>query len=157
MCIRDSNSTNVTVTFTPHGDMPPIPNYGITLTLDIPSSEAHLNWYGRGPGEDYPDRNAATFMGRWHSTVPEQYFHYVVPQDGGHHSDTYQLSITNRKGHGYRITALDAPFVFSALPYSVEQLTEVSHDCDLKEEGKVFLNIDAAIMGIGNSLSLIHI
>lgn len=142
-------SVDFTAIFTPKGELPPLPNYGVTIALD--KTLQKLNWYGRGLVEDYPDRQSATSIGRWHSTVGEQYFHYARPQDGGHHSDTYELIITDRKGHGYKITALDAPFVFSALPYSVEQLSATAHDCDLKEEDKVYLNIDAAIMGIGNS------
>ena len=141
-------SIDVRITFTPKTSMP-LPCYGITFELD--KSMERISWYGRGPGEDYPDRQAATSMGRWNSTVAEQYFHYARPQDGGNHSDTYELTITDKKGHGYKITALDKPFVFSALPYSVEQLTNVAHDCDLVEGDKVYVNIDAAIMGIGNS------
>lgn len=142
-------SINVTATFSPHGDLPPVPNYGITLTLDGKYSK--LTWFGRGLIEDYPDRQSATCIGRWKSTVNEQYFHYAKPQDGGHHSDTYELSIIDAKGKGYKITALEHPFIFSALPYSVKQLTEKKHDIELQNEGKIFLNIDAAIMGIGNS------
>ncbi|MDO5447054.1 MAG: glycoside hydrolase family 2 TIM barrel-domain containing protein [Prevotellaceae bacterium] len=142
-------SVDFTAIFTPKGDLPPLPNYGVTFALD--KSCQQLNWYGRGLIEDYPDRQSATSIGRWQSTVGEQYFHYARPQDGGHHSDTYELVITDRKGHGYKITALDAPFVFSALPYSDKQLAETAHDCDLKVEDVVNLNIDAAIMGIGNS------
>ena len=140
---------DVRVTFTPKGDIPPVPNYGVTLILN--KELTNLSWYGRGLVEDYPDRQAATSIGRWKSTVAEQYFHFAKPQDGGHHSETYELAITDKKGHGYKITALDNPFVFSALPYSIRQLANTAHDCELKEEDKIFLNIDAAIMGIGNS------
>lgn len=143
-----NGSIDIKVIFTPKTNIP-IPCYGITFELD--KAMDNISWYGRGPGEDYPDRQSATSIGRWKSTVAEQYFHYARPQDGGNHSDTYELTITDKKGHGYKITALDKPFVFSALPYSVEQLTTTAHDCDLVEGKKVYLNIDAAIMGIGNS------
>ena len=142
-------STDVKVTFTPRGDIPPVPNYGITLTL--PKALTNISWYGRGLIEDYPDRQAATSIGRWKSTVAEQYFHFAKPQDGGHHSDTYELTITDSHGRGYKITALDKPFIFSALPYSLSQISTAAHDCELTEEDSIFLNIDAAIMGIGNS------
>ena len=49
-------------------------------------------------------------------------------------------------------TAEDAqPFSFSALPYSIAQLSTTAHDCDLETGNNVYLNIDAAVMGIGNS------
>ena len=142
-------SIDLTVTLNPKGDLPPLPCYGVTFAVD--KALQKLSWYGRGLEEDYPDRQSATAIGRWNSTVGSQYFHYARPQDGGHHSDTYELTITDKKGHGYRITALDAPFVFNALPYSDAQLTNTAHDCDLQPEDKVYVSIDAAIMGIGNS------
>ncbi len=141
-------SIDFRVIYTPYGVLPPIPCFGTTFLL--PKDLQNIDWYGRGLVEDYPDRQAAAFMGSWKSTVAEQYFHYVRPQDGGHHSNTYQLTITDDNGHGWRITALDVPFVFQALPYSVEQLTKTAHDCELIDEPYVFLSIDAAIMGIGN-------
>ncbi|MBQ0063601.1 MAG: beta-galactosidase [Prevotella sp.] len=146
----EDGSLDFRVTFTPHGSLPPVPCYGVTFML--PSSLNSLSWYGRGEVEDYPDRQAATSIGRWSSTVDEQYFHYVRPQDGGHHSDTYEVLLCDSiPGEGWSFTALDKPFVFQALPYSVRQLTTTAHDCQLRPEPYVFLSIDAAVMGIGNS------
>jgi beta-galactosidase len=62
-----------------------------------------------------------------------------------------EVTLTDSKGRGWRIIAVGAPFSFSALPYSDRQLYTTAHDCDLKPEGKVFLNINAAVMGLGNS------
>lgn len=142
-------SIDLTVIFKPQQNLFPIPCYGITFELNNQYNE--ISWYGRGLMEDYPDRQAATMIGRWKSNVSKEYFHYARPQDGGNHSSTYELSITDKNGHGWLISALDNPFTFSALPYSVRQLTETAHDSDLQRGNKTYLNIDTAIMGIGNS------
>ncbi len=55
-------------------------------------------------------------------------------------------------GKTLRIEAVDQPFSFSALPYSAQYLASKTHDYALKEEeGKTFLNINCAVMGLGNS------
>jgi beta-galactosidase len=142
-------SLDYIATFTPTGELPPLPCLGTTFVL--PASLTNVSWYGRGPLDSYPDRKEATSIGRWNSTVDAQYVHYPRPQDSGNHEEVTEVTITDSKGRGWRIIAVGAPFSFSALPYSDRQLYTTAHDCDLKPEGKVFLNINAAVMGLGNS------
>ena len=74
------------------------------------------------------------------------------PKDSGNHEQTAEVTITDTKGCGWTITAeAGKPFSFSALPYSIKQLSTTAHDCDLVKDGNVYLNIDAAVMGLGNS------
>jgi beta-galactosidase len=144
-------STDMTVTFTPQGLLPALPCLGVTLAL--PKSLQNLRYFGRGPWDNYPDRHASTYIDVWNSTVSEQYVHYPRPQDSGNHDDTYWVELTDSRGQGWLVTSADGrPFSFSALPYSVKHLYGTAHDCDLQEDGdRVYLNIDCAVMGLGNS------
>ena len=143
-------SIDFRATYTPEGTLPPLPCLGTTFVL--PKQLDRLSYFGRGPWDNYPDRHASTTIGMWKSTVGEQYVHYPRPQDSGNHDDTAFLELTDSKGKGWRITCTDAPFSFSALPYSVEHLFATAHDCDLKEDAEhIYLNLDAAVMGLGNS------
>lgn len=135
--------------YTPQGTLPTLPCFGNTFVL--PKEMTALSWYGRGPHDSYPDRNASTPIGLWNSTVDKQYTHYPRPQYNGNHGDVAMLRITDAKGRGWAITAEDNPFSFTALPYSTRQLAATAHDCDLTPEENVFLDIDAAVLGIGNS------
>ena len=91
-------------------------------------------------------------MGLWKSTVSKQYVHYARPQDSGNHEDCTMVEVKTKKGKKLRIEAVDAAFSFSALPYSAQYIASKSHDYELKEEeGKTFLSIDCAVMGLGNS------
>ena len=142
--------------FTPEGQLPPLPCLGITLKL--PKELQNIEYLGRGPWDNYPDRHAAALVDIYKSTVSEQYFHYPRPQDSGNHDDVQWLKITDDKGHGWLIEAEASPrggmegvFSFSALPYSVQQLYNATHDYELKEEDCVWLNLDCAVMGLGNS------
>lgn len=137
-------------TYTPEGSLPPLPCMGTTFVL--PPKMANVSWYGMGPYDTYPDRMEAAHIGRWNSKVSSQYVHYPRPQDSGNHEKTAEISITDDKGHGFMVTsATPDTFSFSILPYSIRQLSTTAHDCDLTPEGNVYLNIDAAVMGLGNS------
>ncbi len=143
-------SIDFTATYTPSGNLPPLPCLGNTLVL--PKQYGHLTYYGRGPNDNYPDRHASTTIALWKSTVGEQYVHYPRPQDSGNHDDVAYLELTDNKGGGWRVTCTDLPFSFAALPYSTDHLYATGHDCELVEDVQhIYLNLDAAVMGLGNS------
>ena len=139
------------VTFTPEGELPALPCLGVTLVLPKPYGK--LRYFGRGPWDNYPDRHSSTYIDTWESTVSEQYVHYPRPQDSGNHDDTYWLELTDDNGQGWHIATADGhPFAFSALPYSVQHIYTTAHDYDLQEDADyVYLNIDCAVLGLGNS------
>ena len=143
-------SVDFKAVYTPEGQLPPLPCVGNTFVLDKDMTQ--LSWYGRGLQDSYVDRLEATSIGRWTSSVAQEYVHYPRPQSSGNHEQTATLSLTTTKGKGYTVTTADGKlFSFSALPYSEKQLSTVAHDCDLQSEDYVYLNIDAAMMGLGNS------
>lgn len=145
-----SGSVEFKAVYTPEGQLPPLPCVGNTFVLDKDMTQ--LSWYGMGLQDSYVDRLEATAIGRWTSSVPQEYVHYPRPQSSGNHEQTVTLSLTTAKGKGYTVTTADGkPFSFSALPYSERQLSKTAHDCDLQPEDYVYLNINAAMMGLGNS------
>ena len=151
---RDSSFFILHSSFTPEGQLPPLPCLGITLKL--PKELQNIEYLGRGPWDNYPDRHVSALVDVYKSTVSEQYVHYPRPQDSGNHDDVQWLKITDDNGHGWLIEPLPlggagVGFSFSALPYSVQQLYNATHDYELKEEDCVWLNIDCAVMGLGNS------
>ena len=147
----DANgSVDFKATYTPDGELPPLPCVGNTFVM--PASYTNISWYGMGLLDTYPDRLEAAYIGRWNSTVDNQYVHYPRPQDSGNHEQVAELMLTDSKGNGWKVTTESGePFSFSALPYSDLQLYNTAHDCDLKVEDNVYLNINAAVMGLGNS------
>ena len=131
------------------GELPELPRLGLNFMLG--EQYGNISWYGRGPIESYPDRKEATYIGRWESTLEEQYTPYPRPQDGGNHEEVTDLRLTDHRGHGIRISAIDTPFSFSALPYTAEDLAGATHDCELVPRKQVVVSIDAAVLGLGNS------
>ena len=98
-----SESTR-TATFTPGRDAARkeasklnVPRIGVRFRL--PASMNQVEYFGRGPAENYLDRNAGSMVGLYKSTAEELYFPYVRPQENGHHTDTRWVSLsTGKKG-----------------------------------------------------------
>lgn len=149
--LKRDGSIDLRQTYQPEGQLPDLARLGVQLRL--PAALEQLTWYGMGPDETYPDRLAACQMGLWHSTVTEAYTHYPMPQDGGNHSHTTLLQLLDHRGHGLCITVLDGmkDFTYQALHYTPDELDAATHDFELKGTDDVILNLDCAVLGIGNS------
>ena len=136
-------------TFEIPDSLPPLPRLGILI--ELPREYELLTWYGRGPWDNYPDRKVSCPIGLWKSTVSEQYVHYARPQDSGNHEDCTMVELRTKKGKKLRIEAIHDHFSFSALPYSAHYIASKTHDYELEDQGKTYLSIDCAVMGLGNS------
>jgi beta-galactosidase len=145
----EQQGNEFTFTFEIPDSLPPLPRLGIVI--ELPREYEQLTWYGRGPWDNYPDRKQSCPIGLWKSTVSQQYVHYPRPQDSGNHEDCTFVELKTKKGKKIRIEAVDDVFSFSALPYSAQYLNSKTHDYELQDQGKTYLSIDCAVMGLGNS------
>ena len=136
--------------------MPPaIPRLGLSLKLD-PALEA-IAYYGRGPRENYVDRNSGSFLGLWQSTVSEQFEDYVRPQDNGCRTGVRWLALTDADGKGVRFSASE-PLIVQALHFAREDLEFARHRrgeprvrAALAPRPEVFLNLDVRQTGLGEA------
>ena len=145
----EQEGNEFTFTFTIPDGLPELPRIGIVI--ELPREYEQLTWYGRGPWDNYPDRKTSCPVSLWNSNVSEQYFHYPRPQDSGNHEDCTMVELKTKRGKALRIEAVDEPFSFSALPYSAQYIASKTHDYELEDQGKTYLSIDCAVMGLGNS------
>jgi beta-galactosidase len=125
-----------------------VPRIGAGLVLR-PGLE-RLTWYGRGPWEAYPDRLASTIVGRFESTVSEQYVPYILPQEHGHHPDARWLALTGADGAGLEVRGLPT-IGFGASHFSAADLTAARHTSDLEPRPEVLLSLDHAQRGLGTA------
>ncbi|HAP68911.1 MAG TPA: beta-galactosidase, partial [Flavobacteriales bacterium] len=130
-----------------------IPRYGMRLTL--PEQLNTITWYGRGPHENYSDRNYSAHVGLYTSLADSLYFPYIRPQENGYHTDTRWFQAVDKSGKGLKFTGLPS-ICFSALPNPLEDFQgenvaykENRHTIDVKERDGVFIHIDKAQRGLG--------
>lgn len=131
--------------------MPDLFRFGMELTM--PKAFRAIDFYGRGPWENYIDRQGAARIGRYTQSVDDQYWGYIRPQESGNKSDLRWWKLTNPDGNGFQIES-DAPFEASALPYAMDDLDDgpakrQSHSGSLVKRDFVTLNIASKQMGLG--------
>ena len=127
------------------------------MQLQMPASFSKLEYYGRGPEENYIDRHSSSFIGKYEANVKDEYYPYVRPQESGNHTDIRYFSIFNpTTGKGITFEGY-APMECSAIPYLVEDLDAGiekehawgQHSGDLVEKGLVQLHIQQRQLGLG--------
>lgn len=127
------------------------------MQLQMPASFSKLEYYGRGPEENYIDRHSSSFIGKYEANVKDEYYPYVRPQESGNHTDIRYFSIFNpTTGKGITFEG-NAPMECSAIPYLVEDLDAGiekehawgQHSGDLVEKGLVQLHIQQRQFGLG--------
>lgn len=134
-------------TVIPYGDMPAwIPRMGMSWVLD--KSLDQVAWYGRGPQENYPDRKSGYKIGKYSSTVGDMVEPYLIPQDYGLRTDNRWVKLQNGEGIGLQFSGSEL-FNFSALPYSVDNLTKALYTYQLLPFDGITFNFDHATSGVG--------
>lgn len=141
-----------------------IPRMG--MQMQLPAEYKNLTWLGRGPQENYIDRNSAAYVSVYESTVADQYTPYIRPQENGYKTDTRWLTLTDESGTGIMIKG-DPLICFSALnnihddfespgklsQYRKDAITANTHTVDVKPRDLVSLNVDLGQMGVGGDNS----
>ena len=107
-------------------EAPEIPRLG--MRFRIPASYHQIEYFGRGPVENYCDRKSSALVGRYRSTAEEQYTAYTRPQENGHKTDTRWLALMNESGKGLLIVADSSLMEFNALRNSVEDFDSEESD-----------------------------
>ena len=153
--------------------IPLIPKFGMRMRL--PAAYNQVRYYGRGPWENYPDRQSSALLGRYSQQVSEQYHYgYVRTQESGNHGGLRWLRLLDEGGNGLEMTAAE-PFAASALPLSLRDLDvayldggaasrnhsgqfgAAQHSLELKAKafenrrslGTTYVHVDQAQMGVG--------
>ncbi|GHT73111.1 beta-galactosidase [Bacteroidia bacterium] len=136
-------------------DLPEIPRFGMQMRL--PAEFDNFTYYGRGPWENYADRNTSSFIGIYNSTVAGQQVDYMRPQENGNKTDVRWLTLTNKDGLGIKITGTQPLSVKAAhnpasdLDFGVTKKN--AHPSDVTPRKEVFLNVDLKQRGLGGDNS----
>lgn len=149
--IYGNGDVKVTSTLNPgSNELPMIPEIGNMLTL--PKEFSTVTWYGRGPEENYIDRQSGYQVGLYQKDVKDFFIDYIKPQETGNRTDTKWVSLTNKDGIGFLVKAEDS-IEFNALHYTPEQLSNALHSYMLPVPSSITLRINQRQMGLGGDNS----
>ena len=126
------------------------------MTLQMPKQFDRIEYYGRGPAENYIDRNSSEFIGLYNNMVADEYFEYIRPQESGNHTDVRWFRVLNADGSGLEFYS-NAPMEASAMPYTMDQLDDGMnkdksvghHSGDLIPSGRTQVFIQQRQFGLG--------
>lgn len=136
--------------------MPDLLRYG--MKMEIPVAFENVSYYGRGPWENYIDRNTSSFIGNYSCKVEELKFDYIRPQENGYRTDVRTVSFTDKSGEGVEFIGFGAPICFNAR-YNYDEdfdpgLTKKQqHSIDVHKRDILAVNIDWKQMGVGGNNS----
>ncbi len=135
--------------------LPPLPRFGNIITLKEEFDQ--VAWYGRGPYENYQDRNTASFVGIYEASVADLYYPYIRPQENGYKTDVRWVSFRNEDGNGIRLSGSKL-LGFSAHHQTIEDFDPgmektQRHNVDVKRRPLVSINLDYEQMGVGGDNS----
>lgn len=130
--------------------LPEIPRVG--MLLGLADGFEQIEYYGRGPHENYCDRKTSAFVGIYHTSRDEQVIPYVSAQEFGNRTDTRWLVIKRKDGAGIKFIGQPV-FEFSAIPYTPEDLTlnrrGEKHFNEVPRRSNLYVTVDLAQMGVG--------
>ena len=158
----------VNTSFTPRSDFAPgtsgqyaLPRVGTRMTLA--AGLENLDYYGRGPQENYIDRNTSTNVGRYQSTVTKEFqSKYLKPQENGNHTDLRWVSVTNDAGDGIMLTSESGKLSSSALHAKAEAINPVKsekpydsqtirHSTEVPMDKRTYLTADVIQRGVSDT------
>jgi beta-galactosidase len=145
--LNGEGKLKVEATYTPLSDtIPLMPKFG--MRVRVPESFHTIDWYGRGPYENYPDRKTGSLIGLYHSQLANFITPYPAPQDNANRCDVRWFTLSTQSNRIIKLTGLQ-PLCFRAWPYTEEDLEASKHNYELPIRDFINLNIDLNIHGVG--------
>jgi beta-galactosidase len=122
--------------------------FGCMLTMAREFDQ--VKWYGKGPHENYIDRQSGARIAMHEMSVMDMEHLYMRPQENGHRIDVRMMEVKNTDGEGLRFTQLgDKPFAINCHHYTVDELDDATHIHTLKHKDITTVCIDLMQRGIG--------
>ena len=131
---------------TEHADLP-----RIGATFAVPARFTEVHWFGRGPHENYPDRNASAVLGTWQQRPDE--LPYLVPQEFGLRTDCRWFELVDpKRGQTVRVDVLQpAALHCSATRATAEALYDATTATEFATTRDLVVHLDVAHRGLGTA------
>ena len=151
--INNEGAIKVTQKMTADKNAKVSPMFRFGMQMQMPKCFETVEYYGRGPVENYSDRNHSTDLGIYRQSVDEQFYSYIRPQETGTKTDIRWWKQLNAGGNGLKVVG-DAPFSASALHYTIcslddDEQKDQRHSPEVQKADLTNLIIDKAQMGLG--------
>ena len=134
-------------------EKPDLMRYGMQVVM--PKAYSNVKFYGKGPGENYIDRNNGDRLGMYTAKVADEFWPYIRPQENGNKTEVRYWQVNDGSGHGLEFYGI-APMECSTLNYLPADLDDghdkgarQSHSGDLTPRDFSVVQLAARQMGMG--------
>ncbi len=137
----------VTIEYKGNESFKELPLFGIEFKLD--KEYDYVEYFGKGPGENYVDRNNGVYTDVFKARVGENLTDYLIPQESGNRTGVRFARVLNAAGHGLEFTCLNKDFELGFQGYSAFEIDNAGHKDELPNRNFTYVRIIAAQMGVG--------
>ena len=150
--LNEQGQLAVEMDYVPSGDAKKtlLPKFGVRM--QAPSGFQTVRWYGKGPHENYSDRNWGAYLGQYEMPLSAYWTNYIYPQDNGNRTGIRWWACTDQGGRGLRIVGRQELSI-RAWPFTEEDLEQARLPQDLPRREFVNVNVDAQVHGVGGDNS----
>jgi beta-galactosidase len=151
--LRADGALRTSLSLRPLGkQLPPIP--AVSFSCALTPEYREWTWFGRGPEENYSDRNESTFVGIWNGSVDKLWWPYGRPQETANRTGVRWSSFTNASGKGVRVRTDDEQKLeIAAWPFLSSDLETSKHPADIPSRDLISLRIAHRVVGLGGENS----
>ena len=143
-------SVRVSADYVPTADgIAPMPKFGVRMRAK--AAYRTVDWFGRGPWENYPDRKLGALVGHYSLPLEEFMVDYVHPQDNSNRSDVRRFTLSGAPGQPDIEVIGGQPLNFRVWNCSEEDIENAAHGYELPVRDFITVNIDEDIMGVGGN------
>lgn len=146
----DNNAVCITASFTSFSKKP-LDMLQMGLILKLNGSYNRVRYYGMGEYESYCDFSCQDVMGIYETTAEDMYTENIKPQESGNRNMVRWAEITDSRGGGIRITAIEQALNFKAVNIEEKNLCNSKHMEDVVHTDKTFVHINGFMRGIGSA------
>ncbi|WP_100489169.1 glycoside hydrolase family 2 TIM barrel-domain containing protein [Sporolactobacillus pectinivorans] len=145
--VRPDETIDVRADYHGARGLPDLPIFGISLRMAADFNQ--FRYYGKGPEENYIDRNCGARLGIFDKKVVDNVSKYAVTQENGNRTGVRWVNVLDDQGEGLHIEALDQPFELGISPYTAFELQNAQHAYELPEIHYTNVTLAARQMGVG--------
>lgn len=140
---------NIEMSMVVKGRIYALPRYGFTMQLD--KGYDKMSFYGKGPFENYCDRQTASVLAVYEGSPYDFMHEYLAPQECSNHTGMRWLELENDTDK-MRVEYSGNPFESSVYPFAISDLDETTHKHKLKHSEHLTVNIDGKQRGVGGDI-----
>ena len=121
----------------------------VGMTMGISTNLQQMSFYGKGPFENYSDRNGGADVDIYKGNVDDFYYNYTKPQESSNHTCVRWLALTNNNS-GLMVLG-ETPLQTSVWPYTAENIRIAQHPTELEKADALTVNISDKMAGVGGN------